>query len=76
MYVSKTPSCIPSMQVWCRGSGCIGTVVYGLYGSATLLFGMSNKARATLMFPQFWAVLTLIVNGKAEIDRKAEIDEA
>ena len=30
-------------QVWCKGSGCIGTVVYGLYGSATLMFGMSNK---------------------------------
>jgi hypothetical protein len=28
------------LQVWCKGSGCVGTVAYGLFGSATLLWGM------------------------------------
>eukprot|EP00955_Chlamydomonas_euryale_P047109 353590-Chlamydomonas_euryale.AAC.4 len=49
-------------QVWCDGSGCIAAVVYGLYGNATLLWGMSKKARGSLMFKQFWEVLEFIIN--------------
>ncbi|KAG1668999.1 hypothetical protein FOA52_000592 [Chlamydomonas sp. UWO 241] len=49
-------------QVWCKGSGCIGAVVYGLYGNATLLWGMSKKARSSLMFAQFWEVFAFIIN--------------
>ncbi|GIM04957.1 hypothetical protein Vretimale_9399, partial [Volvox reticuliferus] len=50
-------------QVWCKGSGCIGAVAYGLYGSATLLWGMSTKARLSGIFTQFWAVMTFVING-------------
>lgn len=50
-------------QVWCKGSGCIGSVVFGLYGSSTLLWGMSTKARLAGIFTQFWAVLTFVING-------------
>ncbi len=50
-------------QVWCHGSGVFGSVIYGLYGSATLLFGMSNKAHASKIFSQYWAVFTVIING-------------
>lgn len=42
--------------MWCKGSGCIGAVAFGLYGSATLLWGMSTKARLTGIFMQFWQV--------------------
>jgi NhaP-type Na+/H+ or K+/H+ antiporter len=49
-------------QVFCKGSGCVATVVFGLFGSATLLFGMSQKARQSLIFPQFWNVFMFLVN--------------
>ncbi|KAL6750873.1 Sodium/hydrogen exchanger family-domain-containing protein [Haematococcus lacustris] len=49
-------------QVWCHGSGCVGAVAYGLYGSATLLWGISSKTRQSQQFQHFWAVLTFIVN--------------
>lgn len=50
------------MQVYCHGSGCVAAVAYGLYGSSTLLWGMSTKARQSGMFQQFWVVMTFIVN--------------
>eukprot|EP00798_Chlamydomonas_sp_ICE-L_P011080 gene11080-18689_t len=50
-------------QVWCKASGCVGTVAYGLYGASTLLFGMSMKARASKIFVRFWDVLIFIING-------------
>ncbi len=40
----------------------MGTVAYGLYGSATLLWGMSNKVRQTGIFQHFWTVMTFLVN--------------
>ena len=49
-------------QVFCKGSGCISTVVFGLFGSATLLFGMSQGARQSLVFPQFWNVFIFLIN--------------
>ena len=49
-------------QVWCHGSGCVGTVAYGLYGSATLLWGISSKTRQSGQFTHFWTVMTFIVN--------------
>ncbi|KAG2448639.1 hypothetical protein HYH02_006526 [Chlamydomonas schloesseri] len=50
-------------QVWCRGSGCVGSVAFGLYGSGTLLWGMSTKARLTGIFDKFWTVMTFLING-------------
>ena len=49
-------------QFFCKGSGCVSSVVFGLFGSATLLFGMSQGARQTLVFPQFWNVLIFLIN--------------
>ena len=43
-------------QVWGKGSGCVASVAYGLWGSATLLFGMSVKARESGIFQKFWDV--------------------
>jgi hypothetical protein len=52
----------PLAQVWCKGSGAIGSVAYGLYGSSTLLWGMSNKTRQSGIFQHFWITLTFVVN--------------
>ncbi len=41
----------------------MAAVVYGLYGSATLLWGMSSTARVSKQFPHFWASLVFIING-------------
>ncbi len=48
--------------MWCKGSGCVGSVAFGLYGSGTLLWGMSTKARISGMFWRFWDVMTCIIN--------------
>ena len=53
----------PWLQVWCKGSGCVASVVFGLYGSATLLWGMSTKARISGIFWRFWDVMTFVING-------------
>lgn len=50
-------------QVYCKGSGCVGSVAFGLYGSSTLLWGMSSKVRQSGIFQYFWSVITFIING-------------
>ncbi|GMH41236.1 hypothetical protein BSKO_09146 [Bryopsis sp. KO-2023] len=44
-------------------SGVIAVVVYGLYGSATLNWYMSSKARESGVFQTFWDVIGLVING-------------
>ncbi|KAI8463489.1 MAG: Sodium/hydrogen exchanger family-domain-containing protein [Monoraphidium minutum] len=46
-----------------HGSGVIGVVVYGLFGSSTLIFGLSAKGRRNNTFFAFWDVTQFIANG-------------
>ncbi|KIZ02439.1 hypothetical protein MNEG_5523 [Monoraphidium neglectum] len=46
-----------------HGSGVIGVVVYGLFGSATLIFGLSRKGRRHNAFFDFWDVVQFTANG-------------
>ncbi|MEW5312414.1 MAG: hypothetical protein WDW38_004051 [Sanguina aurantia] len=55
--------CYYITQVWCGGSGVIAVVVYGLYGSSTLTWGISSRARLEGTFKQFWVVLVFMING-------------
>lgn len=46
-----------------HGSGVIGVVVYGLYGSSTLTWGLSHKGRRNNTFCDFWDVIQFSANG-------------
>lgn len=50
-------------QVYCEASGVIAAVVFGLFGSATTLWGMSPAAKSSGAFHQFWEGVTFALNG-------------
>lgn len=51
------------LQVYVSASGVTAVVAFGLYGSATTLWGMSSKAKSDGSFSKPWELLTFAMNG-------------
>lgn len=51
------------VQVTAGASGCIATVVYGLYGNASRWWGMSNEVLRRDVLLTFWDVAVAALNG-------------
>jgi|LauGreSuBDMM15SN_2_FD.fasta_scaffold146820_1 NhaP-type Na+/H+ or K+/H+ antiporter len=50
-------------QVYVQASGVIAVVTFGLYGSATLQWGISKKVLQTKSLLAFYDVFVFILNG-------------